>query len=149
MPPYYFSYFSKGFSLIELMIALAVAAIIAAVTVPAYQDHMLRARIPDATSTMSALALRLEQHYQDHREYGTTANGCAVAMPTHQFFTFQCVAENGGQSFLLTASGQGSGRISEFTFTLDQNGNARTTKLPEAWGTTPATCWITKRNATC
>lgn len=142
-------YFSKGFSLIELMIALAVAAIIAAIAVPAYQDHMLRAHIPDATSTLSALAMRLEQHYQDHREYGTTKDGCAVAMPTHQFFTFNCVAQNGGQSFLLTASGQGKGQISEFAFTLDQNGSAKTTQLPKAWGKTPANCWVTKRNATC
>ncbi len=149
MSSYCSSYFSKGFSLIELMIALAAAAIIAAIAVPAYQDHMLRARIPDATSTLSALAMRLEQHYQDHREYGTTKDGCAVAMPSHQFFTFQCVAENSGQSFLLKASGQGKGQISEFTFTLDQNGNAKTTRLPETWGKAPATCWITKRNATC
>lgn len=131
------------------MIALAVAAIIAAITVPTYQDYILRARIPDATSTLSALALRLEQHYQDHHEYGNTKDGCAVAMPTHQFFTFECVAENGGQSFLLTANGQGTGQISEFTFTLDQNGNASTTTLPESWGHAPTSCWITKRNATC
>lgn len=131
------------------MIALAVAAIIAAITVPAYQDHMLRARIPDATSTLSALALRLEQHYQDHHEYGTTKEGCAVAMPTHEFFTFKCAAQNGGQSFLLTASGKGGGQIAEFNFTLDQNGNATTTQLPDSWGKTPASCWITKRNVAC
>jgi type IV pilus assembly protein PilE len=143
------SYFSKGFSLIELMIALAVAAIIAAIAVPAYQDHMLRARIPEATSTLSALAMRLEQHYQDHHKYGTTEDGCAVAMPANQFFTFQCAAQNGGQSFLLTATGRGGGQIAEFTFTLDQNGSATTTRLPETWGKTPATCWVTKRDAQC
>ena len=38
------------------MIALAIAAIIAAVAIPGYRDHMLRARIPDATSTLSELA---------------------------------------------------------------------------------------------
>lgn len=144
-----FPYSSKGLSLIELMIALAVASIIAAITVPAYQDHMLRARIPEATSALSTLAMHLEQHYQDHHKYGTTNKACAVSMPTHEFFTFTCVAENDGQSFLLTATGQGSGEISKFTFTLDQNGNATTTNLPGTWGKTPVTCWITRRNAKC
>lgn len=130
------------------MIALAIAAIIAAIAVPGYHDHMLRARIPEATSTLSALAMRLEQHYQDHRGYGDK-NGCSVTMPSHQFFTFQCAVQNGGQSFLLTATGRGSGEISEFTYTLDQNSNAMTTRLPEAWGNTPANCWIAKRGASC
>lgn len=143
------SYSAKGFSLIELMIALAVAAIIAAIVVPAYQDHMLRAHIPDATSTLSALAMRLEQHYQDHHAYGSAEDGCAVIMPSHQFFTFECVAQDEGQSFLLTATGQGRGQMSEFTFTLDQNSGATTTSLPEAWGKTPVNCWVTKRGAAC
>ena len=139
---------NQGFSLIELMIALAIGAIIAAIAVPAYRDHILRARIPQATSTLSSLAMRLEQHYQDNHDYGGDEI-CSVTMPDDAFFTFQCAAENNGQSFLLTASGKRPGEMADFIFTLDQNGNARTTKLPEAWGTTPANCWIAKRGSTC
>lgn len=137
-----------GFSLIELMIALAIAAIIAAVAVPGYRDHMLRARIPEATSTLSELAMRLEQHYQDHRVYGDTTS-CAITMPANQFFTFNCSSQNNGQSFLLTASGNSPGAMSDFVFTLDQNGNAMTKKLPATWGNTPFNCWINKRSSTC
>lgn len=140
------SHSPQGFSLIELMIVLAVAAIIAAIAVPAYQDHMLRARIPEATSTLSALAMRLEQHYQDHYGYGDK-DSCSIAMPTDEFFTFQCAPENNGQSFLLTASGKGP--MSSFTFSLDQNGNAKTTQLPMTWGKPPANCWVSKRGTTC
>jgi type IV pilus assembly protein PilE len=142
------SHSPQGFSLIELMIALAIATIIAAIAIPGYRDYMMRARIPEATSTLSALAMRLEQHYQDHHGYGDK-NGCGVAMPADEFFTFQCAPQHSGQSFLLTASGKGKGEMSEFTFTLDQNGNAKTIQLPEAWGTTPTNCWIAKRGATC
>jgi len=138
----------QGFSLIELMITLAIAAIIAAVAVPGYRDHMLRAHIPEATSTLSALAMRLEQHYQDNQAYGDK-NGCAVTMPTDEFFTFECAANNNGQSFLLKASGKSGGAMSDFVFTLDQNGNAMTTQLPAAWGRAPVNCWTHKQNSTC
>lgn len=139
---------TQGFSLTELMITLAVAAIIAAVAIPGYRDHMLRARIPEATSTLSALALRLEQNYQDNQAYGDT-KGCTIAMPADEFFTFECAANNGGQSFLLKASGKSPGAMSGFVFTLDQNGNAMTTQLPAAWGNAPFNCWINKRGSTC
>lgn len=139
---------TPGFSLVELMIVLAIGAIIAAFAVPAYRDHMLRARIPQATSTLTALAMRLEQYYQDNHVYGNNT-GCSIAMPDDEFFTFKCVAQNGGQSFLLTATGASGGAMSEFIFTLDQNGNAKTTQLPSAWGKTPADCWIAKRGTTC
>lgn len=138
----------QGFSLIELMIALAIAAIIAAVAIPGYRDHMLRARIPDATSTLSELAMRLEQHYQDKQAYSDT-NGCAITMPTDNFFTFECAANDTGQSFLLKASGKSTSAMSDFVFTLDQNGNAMTTKLPAAWGTAPFNCWVSKQSSTC
>jgi type IV pilus assembly protein PilE len=138
----------RGFSLIELMIVLAIGAIIAAIAVPAYHDHILRARIPQATSTLASLAMRLEQNYQDNHEYGNDT-GCSIAMPDDEFFAFKCVAQNSGQSFLLTAMGKGADEISEFTFTLDQNGNAKTTQLPAAWGKAPADCWIAKRGTTC
>jgi type IV pilus assembly protein PilE len=138
----------QGFSLTEMMITLAIAAIIAAVAIPGYRDHMLRARIPEATSTLSALAMRLEQHYQDNQAY-SDANGCAIAMPTDDFFTFECAANDSGQSFLLKASGKSTGPMTDFVFTLDQNGNAKTTQLPAAWGEAPFNCWITKRSSTC
>ena len=139
---------NQGFTLIELMIALAIGAILAAIAVPAYRDHILRARIPEATSTLSSLAMRLEQHYQDNQAYGD-AKGCAITMPTDKFFKFECSAENSGQSFLLKATGNSKGVMSDFVFTLDQNGNTKTTQVPAAWGKAPFNCWINKRSSTC
>ena len=138
----------QGFSLTELMVTLAIATIIAAVAIPSYRDHLLRARIPEATSTLSELAMRLEQHYQDNHVYGDSTT-CAVTMPADEFFTFECLAENDGQSFLLKASGKSPGAMSDFVFTLDQSGNAMTTQSPAAWGKAPFSCWITKPSSTC
>lgn len=139
-----------GFSLIELMVVLAIAAIIAVATVPLYRDHVLRSRIPEATSGLLLTGMRLEQYYQDHRSYaagGTTS--CGVALPPAGQFAFNCVVPAGGQSFLLSALGRADGAMSNFGYTLDHLGAQRTTALPAGWGDAPVDCWIEKRMAGC
>ncbi len=137
-----------GFSLVELMIALAVAAVIAAFAIPSYRDHLQRSNVPEATSGLLLAAMRLEQYYQDHRSYRDGA-ACGVLLPPARQFTFNCAAPVDGQSFLLTATGVTPGTMADFAFTLDQNGQARTTALPAAWGSAPRDCWITRRGAGC
>lgn len=137
-----------GFSLIELMVVLAIAAIIGAVALPAYRDHMMRSRIPEATSGLLLTAMRLEQFYQDRRSYRDGA-GCGADLPRSAFFDFRCEPATDGQSFLLVATGAAGGAMDGFTYTLDQQGNARTTTLPVAWGQAPRECWISRRGAGC
>ena len=81
-----------GFTLIELMIVVAIVAILSAVAVPAYSSYSMRGKIPDATSNLAALRVSMEQFYQDNRNYGT-APACGVtAMPVSSYFTFSCVS---------------------------------------------------------
>ena len=136
----------SGFSLVELMVVVAIAAIVAAFALPSYRDHMLRSYIPEASSGLQLTALRLEQYYQDHRSY-LNGTDCGVTLPASQRFTFSCTAPADGQTFLLTATG--SDAMKDFAFTIDQQGQTRTTRLPEGWGATPLDCWIAKRGATC
>lgn len=137
-----------GFSLIELMIAVAVAAIIAAFAIPAYRDHTLRSFTAEATSGLVLSALRLEQYYQDHRSY---ANGkaCGIALPPDGRFHFSCELSADGQAFLLSAGGRDKDAMAEFKYTLDQQGRQRTTALPKRWASAPLDCWITRRGQTC
>lgn len=135
-----------GFSLVELMVVVAIAAIIAAFALPSYRDHMLRSYLPEATSGLQLAALRLEQYYQDHRSY-RNGNVCGVTLPTSQRFTFSCASPDDGQSFVLSAIGTAA--MAGFTLTIDQQGLTRTTALPDGWGTAPLECWIAKRGATC
>ncbi len=137
-----------GFSLIELMIALAIAAIIGAVAIPSYRDHLQRSYLPEASSGLLLSALRLEQYYQDNRSY-QSGTSCGVSLPAARRFAFSCVPASNGQAFLLTATGVAQEAMQGFTFTLDQLGSARTTALPDGWGNAPLECWITKRGATC
>jgi type IV pilus assembly protein PilE len=137
-----------GFSLIELMVALAIAAIIGAVALPSYRDHMMRTRIPEATSGLLLTAMRLEQFYQDRRSY-REGEACGAALPRSAFFDFRCEPANDGQGFLLVATGAAGGVMDGFVYTLDQQGNAQTAALPEAWGRAPLACWINRRGAAC
>jgi type IV pilus assembly protein PilE len=68
---------SRGFTLIELMITVVVIGILAAVAYPSYTDYIRRGKISQATSELSAMRVRLEQYYQDNRNYGVA--GCADA----------------------------------------------------------------------
>ncbi len=136
-----------GFSLIELMVALVIASILAAFAMPAYRDHMIRSAIPQATSGLSLFAMRLEEYYQDHHTYANGEN-CGASAPVREHFNFGCSTASSGESYVLTAVGN-SGDLTAVSYTLNQAGVARTTALPEGWGTVPVNCWITRRNGAC
>src|SRR5688572_17819740 len=73
---------SQGFTLIEVMITVAIIGILAAVALPSYRDYVLRGQVVDATSGLAAMRADMERHYQDNRTYasvGTTfITPCAI-----------------------------------------------------------------------
>src|SRR6266581_1407504 len=68
----------KGFTLIEVMIVVAIVAVLAAIALPNYADYIKRGKIIEATSALSDLRTRYEQYFLDNRTY---AGGCAVIKP--------------------------------------------------------------------
>lgn len=136
---------AHGFTLVELMITVAIIGILAAVAVPQYRDYVTRGRIPDATSALAAKQVLLEQYFQDNRTY-VGAPACASDTTTSKFFTFACnVGSATASAYVLAATGTGA--MVNFTYTVNQAG-AKSSTVPTGW-TASSTCWVTRKDGTC
>jgi type IV fimbrial biogenesis protein FimT len=142
---------NRGFTLIEVMIVVAIVAILSSIAFPAYQDYVIRGRIPDATSNLAAKQVRMEQWFQDSRSYyaaGSTSAcyGGASDTTTSQYFDFACAAADASH-FTITATGKNS--MAGFEYTVNESGIRATNAVPTAKGWTRPTSscgWVAQLN---
>lgn len=137
----------RGFTLIEVMITVAIVAILASVALPSYTRYVLRARIIDGVATLSDMRLKLEQYFQDNRTYaGACLPGTVAPLPVATVnFTYACAGLS-PTNYLVTATGVGA--MAGFVYTLDQANARVTTSVPVGW-VANATCWVTKQDGSC
>lgn len=136
----------SGFSLIELMLVVAIVAILAKVALPIYTDYVVQSKLSEPISQLSLLQTRMEQYYLDNKSYSNACTSPNVAVPSSlSYFSYTCVAS--GDTYTLTATGSNSA-VSGFTYTVDQVNNRATTSAPSGW-TTNTSCWVTKRDGGC
>ena len=144
----------RGFTLIEVMITVAIIAILSAIAIPMYRDYVIRARLVDATNGLNMIRADMERHFQDNRTFatvGTRVSPCQrpAAQLTFGKFVVSCSgAPPDPTSYELTATGTGD--MSGFSFTVNQADVRRTTTTVTNWtAATPNTCWILKKGQTC
>lgn len=139
-----------GFTLIEIMIVVAIVAILAAVAIPSYRDYVIRGNVPEATSTLSDIRTKLELQYGESRTYlraadcvtNVTGETGATGRLNTPRFVFTCAAT--AQTFTVTATGQAS--MAGFVYTINERDIRATTSLGSNWGSsTSANTWIVKK----
>lgn len=130
-----------GFTLIELMVVVAIVSILAAVALPSYNDYLTRSRIPDATSNLATKRAQIESFFDNNRTY-TGATACASDTTTSQYFNFSCSTAT-DTAYTLQAVGKSS--MAGFTYTINQ-ANTRATPSAQSGWTTSTTCWVTRKD---
>jgi len=134
---------SRGFTLIEVMITVAIVAILSSIALPSYSAYVQRSRVPVALDALSAHYTRMEQRFQDVGNYAN-AGACAVAPSQPANFSVSCALTDSGKGFISTATGSGS--MANYAYTIDHLGVRVTTAHPK--GLPGSNCWSTK-GGTC
>jgi len=142
-----------GFTLIEVMIVVAIIAILSAIAMPVYSDYIRRGRIPEATSYLSAQQVKMEQWFQDNQYYYKSASATSTCadgtVPTGTYFTFTCTVLT-STTYVWTATGNTGTTMAGFIYTINQD-SVRASYITgvSGWTATSTTCWITNKGGVC
>lgn len=136
----------RGFTLIELMIVVAIIALLSAVAMPQYTNYIRRGQVAEAGAFLSDYRVKMEQYFQDYKNYGTTncvdganpPSWASFSTTQAKYFSFSCLL-NGTSGYVITATGKGGQAIGH-AYTIDQN-NTHTTTAFKGATVSGVSCW--------
>ena len=148
---------SRGFTLLEVMITVAIVGILAAIAVPSYSEYVTRSRIIEATNALADYRNRMEKYFLDHRTYLDGGGACAMAADMSSnyngkgdhHFDMSCAAAT-ATTYTLRATG--AGPMSGFTYDIDEANGKSTKAVPAGLGwnkPSPNDCWALRKDGSC
>jgi len=136
---------NKGFTLIELMITVALIGILAAIALPAYQDYVTRARRADAKNIILSVQLAQEKWRANNSSYTDSMTNLGYPGDSDQTspdgYYKATVTNTSGTTYTITAVPQGSQAANDTecaSFIINQDGTQSVTGTASA---NPSVCW--------
>ena len=130
----------KGFTLIELMIVVAIIGILAAIAIPSYQNYILKAKFTEIVQSTAPAKLAIEGCFQELQDITKCGTPSSNGVP----------ADMGASGKVASVTTTGSGVITATSNTTDFGGTAYTIILtPTAAGTTGSQNLTWAKTGTC
>lgn len=140
----------RGFTLIEVMITVAIVGILAAIALPSYFDYVQRSKLIDGTTKLGDYRSKMEKWFMDTRSYQNlagTACGVTPVVTPGDYFTIGCVAPL-PTTYTITATGvPANGMSASFIYTVT-NTNVKGSTGPAGWSPGVG-CWALRKDGSC
>jgi type IV pilus assembly protein PilE len=138
-----------GFTLLEVMITVAIVGILASIALPMYYEQVMRSKIIDGTTKLLDFKGKIDGYFRDNRTYQAGAV-CGVADPLvspADYFQINCTAPS-ATTYVITATGIAAKGMSGFVYRIDQTNAKATPTVPAGW-TSSGVCWVLRKDGSC